>query len=272
MYPNGIRYAKKKRQLTPNCEMCESLGIKTLAEIVHHKIKVKNRPDLLLDINNLESLCKLHHAERHSKNMNHNKVWGKTDNSMEKEKAIMRVKYLPKDARVLDCFCGNGEMYNRAYKDKVSHYHGIDKNKIHDTELCELSDNTIYITKHDLSEYNTFDLDDYGSPWKQFYLIVKKIPSGEYTFYITDGLVMHQKVDGAVTKFVSGTEQIPNGMNIPGLNRFYVDIFGTMLKDLERRYGCEIQKAVYFHNERRSVYYWTIKLIKANPGAPEFTT
>jgi hypothetical protein len=194
--------------------------------------------------------------------MPRNKIWGKTDNSMEKEKAIMRERYLPKNARVLDLFCGNGEMYRRAYKDKVIYYHGIDKNKIHDIELCELNNNIVYITRHDLKDFNTFDLDDYGSPWKQFYIIVKKIPSGEYTLFITDGLVMHQKVDGEVTKFVSGTEQIPEGMNIPGLNRFYIDIFGTMLKDLERRYGCEIQLAKYFHNERRSVYYWVIKLKK----------
>ena len=194
--------------------------------------------------------------------MPRNKIWGKTDNSMEKEKGIMRERYLPKNARVLDLFCGNGKMYRRAYKDRTIYYHGIDKNKIHDIELCELNNNIVYITRHDLKDFNTFDLDDYGSPWKQFYIIVKKIPAGEYTFFITDGLVMHQKVDGEVTKFVSGTEQIPEGMNIPGLNRFYIDIFGTMLKDLERRYGCEIQLAKYFHNERRSVYYWVIKIKK----------
>lgn len=190
------------------------------------------------------------------------KIWGRTDNSMEWEKSAMRTKYLPEDARVLDCFCGNGEMYRRAYRDKVKYYRGIDKKKVHNNNICEINNNINYITRNDLSEFNTFDLDDYGSPWKQLYLIVKKILPGEYTFYITDGLVMHQKVDGAVTNFVSGTEQIPNGMNLPGLNRFYVDIFGTMLKDLESRYNCKITKALYFHNERRSVYYWTLKLTK----------
>jgi SAM-dependent methyltransferase len=195
--------------------------------------------------------------------MPRNKIWGKTDNSMEKEKALMRIKYLPKNAKVLDLFCGNGEMYRRAYKGRAAYYHGIDKNKIHDTELCEINNNAVYITRHNLGDFNTFDLDDYGSPWKQFYIIVKKVPPGDYTFFITDGLVMHQKVDGAITKFVSGTERIPEGFNVPGLNRFYIDIFGTMLKDLERRYNAIVRLAKYFHNERRSVYYWALKITKA---------
>jgi len=188
--------------------------------------------------------------------------WELNDNSMEIEKALMRIKYLPEDAQVLDCFCGNGEMYRRAYKGRAKEYHGLDKEKIHTPELCELQNNVVYIQHNDIGRFNVFDLDDYGSPWKQLYLIVKKILPGEYIFFITDGLVMHQKVDGQVTKFVSGTEKIPQDMNLPGINRFYVDIFATMLKDLERRYNCKIQLAKYFHNNRRSVYYWVIKLKK----------
>jgi len=79
---------------------------------------------------------------------------------------------------------------------------------------------------------------------------------------VTDGLVMHQKVDGQVTKFVSATEQVSQEMNLPGINRFYVDIFATMLKDLERRYNCIVRLAKYFHNDRRSVYYWVVKICK----------
>jgi len=191
-----------------------------------------------------------------------NKTWGKTDNSMENEKAAMRAKYLPENASVLDCFCGNGEMYRRAYKDRVRYYHGLDKEKVHNSDICEILNNLTYIQRNSLDQYNVFDLDDYGSPWKQLYIIVKKIPPGEYTFFVTDGLVMHQKVDGQVTKFVSATEQVSQEMNLPGINRFYVDIFATMLKDLERRYNCIVRLAKYFHNDRRSVYYWVVKICK----------
>jgi len=195
--------------------------------------------------------------------MRHKKAWDKEDNSMAHQKALLRLTNLPKRARVLDLFCGNGEMYNRAYKGRVEYYHGVDKKKIHNPKICTLTNNIVYITQNTLDDFNVFDLDDYGTPWKQLYLILKKLKRDEVTIFVTDGLVLRQKMDGTVSKFVSATEQIPRKMNIPGLNRWYVDIFATMLLDLEKRYNWKTVKAQYFHNERRTVYYWALKMEKA---------
>ena len=194
--------------------------------------------------------------------MRRKKAWNKEDNSMAHQKALLRINNLPKRARVLDLFCGNGEMYNRAYKGRVEYYHGVDIEKIHDPKICTLTNNIAYITQNTLDDFNVFDLDDYGTPWKQLYLILKKLKRDEVTIFVTDGLVMHQKVDGTVTKFVSATEQVPRKMNIPGLSRWYVDIFATMLLDLKKRYNWKTVKAQYFHNDRRSVYYWALKMEK----------
>ena len=194
--------------------------------------------------------------------MTHKEAWNKTDNSMEHEKALMRIRNLPNGARVLDLFCGNGEMYRRAYQGRVLKYHGVDKKKIHNPEICTLTNNMAYVAHNDISEYNVFDLDDYGTPWKLLYLIIRKLLPGEITVFVTDGLVVRQRVDGTVTKFVSATEHLPRKINLPGLNRFYVDIFATMLKNIEKRYGWITQKAQYFHNSKRTVYYWALKLKK----------
>ena len=193
--------------------------------------------------------------------MRRKKAWDKEDNSMAHQKALLRINNLPKQARVLDLFCGNGEMYNRAYKGRVEYYHGVDMEKIHDPKICTLTNNIVYITQNNLDDFNTFDLDDYGCPWKQIYLIFRKLRRPDATLFVTDGLVMHQKVDGKVTKFVSATENLPKNFNIPGLNRWYVDIFATMLLDIEKRFGWKTIKAEYFPNSRRSVYYWAIKLL-----------
>lgn len=190
------------------------------------------------------------------------KAWDKTDNSAAHAKAQLRIKYLPPKAKVLDLFCGTGQMYNLAYKDRVTDYHGVDKEKIHNPDICTLANNITYIQENDISQYNVFDLNDYGCPWKQLYLILKKHKGKNVTLYVTDGLVMHMKVDGKVTKFISATERIRKNANIPGLNRWYTDIFATMLLDIEARYGWHTEKAMYFHNERRSVYYWCLKMIK----------
>lgn len=191
------------------------------------------------------------------------------DNSMLKKKAKMRQLYLPTPARVLDLYSGEGELYKLCYKGQVKKYHGVDKEKIHTPALCTLAGNINFVRTHDISNYNVFDLDAYGTPWKLIYTILQKlaVPGApeQITMFVTDGLIMHQKVDSRVTKWVSATEGIPPRFKLPGINRFYVDIFCTMLKDLRRRYAWKTDMAKYFHNQKVTVFYWVLKLTLENP-------
>lgn len=178
-------------------------------------------------------------------------------------KAALRRRFLPPAAAVLDLYCGKGEMYRRAYQGKVALYRGVDYRIVHDSRLCSLMPNEVFVKRHDMGIYNVYDLDAYGCPWKLLYLVLRKRAPGEIALFVTDGLVMHQKVDTAATRMVSATERLPRGLRIPGLNRWYVDLFATMLLDLKRRYGWETAGAWYFHNSRRSVYYWCLQMRKA---------
>lgn len=58
------RYLKKN----PLCEICEKKGRTKAAEVVHHKVEVKENFSKRLDIDNLMSLCKKCHQEVHAKN------------------------------------------------------------------------------------------------------------------------------------------------------------------------------------------------------------
>ncbi len=53
------------------CELCERQGRITPAEIVHHKIPITpeniSDPSITLSFNNLQALCRDHHAEVHKK-------------------------------------------------------------------------------------------------------------------------------------------------------------------------------------------------------------
>ena len=59
-------YMKAQRGL---CEECLKMGLITPAEIVHHKVHLNpqnmNDPDITLNWDNLEAVCRLHHAEIH---------------------------------------------------------------------------------------------------------------------------------------------------------------------------------------------------------------
>lgn len=62
-----------RRALSPFCVRCEALDIVTPVEIVDHKIPVSVRPDLRLTIENTQSLCRKHHAEKTEEDL---KRWG----------------------------------------------------------------------------------------------------------------------------------------------------------------------------------------------------
>jgi 5-methylcytosine-specific restriction protein A len=59
----ALRDAKIRRN--PLCERCLIAGNLTKAEIVHHKKEIHDRPDLRLNIGNLESVCQACHNREH---------------------------------------------------------------------------------------------------------------------------------------------------------------------------------------------------------------
>ncbi len=190
------------------------------------------------------------------------KTWQKKDSTQLGLKIVLRRAYLPKKASVLDLFCGRGEIYKRVYQGNVQFYLGIDNFKIHDPNICRLAKNTVFVAHNDISRFNVFDLDDYGTPWLLLYLILRKKLPSDITIFMTDGLILKQKLSGKVTRNVSATEHIPRDMVIPAINRWYIDIFATMILDLESRYGWKTHMAKYIFNDRKTVCYWCLKMSK----------
>lgn len=69
-YQSGKWRAIRKRALERDhyeCQRCAKHGRYRSAQNVHHLQEVKLRPDLALDINNVESLCIKCHNEVHDK-------------------------------------------------------------------------------------------------------------------------------------------------------------------------------------------------------------
>lgn len=65
------------------CERCEKRGIIKKGKEVHHKIPIEQRPDLRLDMNNLELLCSDCHNNAHGRESSlqkFNNFWEKLNN------------------------------------------------------------------------------------------------------------------------------------------------------------------------------------------------
>lgn len=188
--------------------------------------------------------------------------WEKKDHTNLVLKATIRRKFLPADARVLDLYCGRGQMYDEVYQDLTASYTGIDRKKIR-KEACFIQENNQkYIKENDINDFNVFDLDAYGCPWKVFCQLGLKLQKREIVVFLTDGLKRHLAVGGRErTKIVNTLEGLSRDLWLPSIGRWYVDMFSTMLLEFSKRSGYTVTRALYVMPSE-SVCYWVLKLRK----------
>lgn len=191
------------------------------------------------------------------------KVYIKQDNSSPRFKTYLRERFLPPESRVLDLYCGEGEMYRKVYKERAKEYLGVDKFKIHDPSLCIKMDNRRFIAIHDLTKYNVFDLDAYGSPWKLFYHTVKRLKEGTYWFFLTDGLLLNASLTSTPYKIFRITERLKKRIKLPLLNRFYFEVIKTMLLYFQKQLNFKILEGYALgSNKAKGTVYLYLKVKK----------
>src|SRR5262252_2796473 len=71
-----------------------------------------------------------------------------------------------KPARVFDAFAGAGELHDAVWCE-AAEYVGCDEKWFRDHRLMYVADNRRVLRAVDLTAFNIFDLDAYGSPWEQ---------------------------------------------------------------------------------------------------------
>lgn len=109
-------------------------------------------------------------------------------------KVEIREKVLAKigshDARVLDLFCGEGEMFRAVWQNAAS-YVGVDArpwNVSHPPRF--VADNRRLMRAIDLGHFNVFDLDAFGSCWEQLEILLHRrhwTPGEKGAIVLTDG-------------------------------------------------------------------------------------
>ncbi len=125
----------------------------------------------------------------------------KTNNAKTTAKTDLRSNILKaiKNPCVLEVFCGSGEMYQAVWN-KADRYTGIDKVKQFDERHTICGDARKALRIIELSDYNIFDIDAYGSPYDVLddILTLREI-SKPVGFCITDGIDMDLRL-GRVCK------------------------------------------------------------------------
>lgn len=94
------------------------------------------------------------------------------------------------DASVFDAFAGPGAMFRAVWKE-AKDYTGCDTRWYADDRSVFVADNRPALKALDLSRFNVFDLDAFGSPWEQAEIIANKRkvrPGEKIALVLTEGL------------------------------------------------------------------------------------
>lgn len=186
------------------------------------------------------------------------------DNSDRGEKVVIRhnmLAYIPTPS-VLECFAGSGHIHQECYKELP--YLGLDLKPVQDGRKLLNIDNRQFLRSADLSSYNFFDLDAYGTPWHQFLIILKRrfvSPGESIAIALTDGLNFKIRMSGlpdGLRPYVG----LPPKMLIPCLNVHQQFINALVVTGATRSAGLKITHAWQGQNARKNMRYYGIILKK----------
>ena len=121
----------------------------------------------------------------------------KTNNAKTNAKPEIRHRILSMidSPRVLEVFCGAGEMYHSVWH-MADRYTGIDKVKYFDNRHTICGDAKKAVKLIDVSDYNIFDIDAYGSPYDVLNIVLSRYQGDakRLAFILTDGINMDLKM------------------------------------------------------------------------------
>lgn len=141
--------------------------------------------------------------------------------------------------RVFDGFAGSGRMHRDVWRD-AEHYVGCDMRWYRDDRAAYVADNRRVLRAIDLSEFNLFDLDAYGSPWEKVIIIAARrtVSRGEMIgICLTDGSGLNLKMGG----LPGALREIAQLSGTPsGAARMHDEIIDRAIGGLARRMRCEV--------------------------------
>lgn len=143
-------------------------------------------------------------------------------------------------ACVLDAFAGDGTMYREVWRDAALCV-GCDREWFKDDRLAYVADNRRLLRSIDLSPFNVFDLDSFGSPWHQVLIIAarrKVQPRERIGIVLTEGSALHLKQGGVPNALA----EIAGIRNRPaGLFRWRNDIIDRAIATMAARMCCALE-------------------------------
>lgn len=193
--------------------------------------------------------------------------WKPTDNTDRGEKIVIRKRLLAAlpSPNVLECFAGSGKIHAECYRDIP--YLGLDLKPIRDGRNLLAVDNRKFLRMSDLSAWNFFDLDAYGSPWHQFLIVLKRRivhPGDSIAMALTDGLAFKMRMSD-LPHGMKPYLGIPFRMKIPCLARHQEYITRLFVARAVKAAGLTVTMSLQAENPRGNMKYYGLVLTKKSP-------
>ena len=173
------------------------------------------------------------------------------DNSNLEAKISLRNHFLEmiQNPNILEAFAGeHRELYHACYEDRQ--VTSLELKKVAGTLTI---DNKKFIASADISKYNFFDLDAYGSPYELMLNIMKK-KTGEYVIILTDGMARNMAY-GSGSKLIQTVINNKAGITIPTLHKHHVFIVKLLLKKISEKYHTEITDTKIIREDHNNMIY-----------------
>jgi hypothetical protein len=154
-------------------------------------------------------------------------------------------------ANVFDAFAGPGEMYRAVWRGADS-YVGCDLTWYGDDRIAFVADNRRVLRCIDLSAFNVFDLDSFGSPWEQAIIVAarRKVVVGERIgMILTEGSGLKLKMGQPPAALA---ELCKLRGRIAGLIRGKHELIDKAIGSLAARMNCSIMRRWQADREARA--------------------
>jgi len=142
---------------------------------------------------------------------------------------------------VFDAFAGEGVLFRRVWH-RAASYVGCDLTWFRDERLMFVADNHRVMRAIDLSAFNVFDFDAWGSPWDHVLILAARRPlaKGERIgLVLTEGSALKLKMGALPTGLVVLSAIRPR---LDGAARAHDDIIDRAFAGMCRRMHCRIVK------------------------------
>jgi hypothetical protein len=168
-------------------------------------------------------------------------------------------------ARVFDAYAGDGQMHKAVWRE-ASDCVGCDLEFYPDERLAFVADNLRVLRAIDLDGFNLFDLDSYGSPWEQLYIIAarRKLQPGETIgLVLTEGQGLKLKMGGmsAALALLAGVS-----MRMPGLGTAQNELIDRAIRRIATIMGGAVVRRWQANGKTGSTMRYIGLVLASNPN------